>query len=68
MWHAILVFLAGLIPPAPAEHCPYHHMWAYGDNVARAVAVAAMAPDTPRSLAIASGRLAQLSMSGTSNG
>jgi hypothetical protein len=67
MWHAILSFLAGLLPSAPASHCPYHPMLAHGDNVSRPVMVASAIPYVPCSLAVA-GRLAQLGRSGVSNG
>ena len=68
MWHAILTFLAGLLPQVPADHCPYRPMLAYGDNTSRAVVVvASRAPYSPCSLA-ASGQLAQFARSSASNG
>jgi len=67
MWHAILAFLAGLLPSVPADHCPYHRMWAYGDNASRSVVVASTTPYVPCSFA-ASGRLAQMARSSASNG
>jgi hypothetical protein len=66
MWHAILTFLAGLLPSVPANHCPYHPMLAYGDNASHPVMVASAIPYIPCSFT--AGRLAQLGRSGVSDG
>ncbi len=65
MWHAILAFLAGLIPSVPADHCPYHRMWASGDNAAGPVMVASASPYIPCSFA-ANGHFAGLDSHGAS--